>query len=550
MNKLRILVAALCLSAMSLVAQQTAQIEQLLDSAQYAEAVQLCTAELEKFPKNGELYRYRLWAYAELNEFGKVLQDANMLIKYAKTSGMSVCHCYLLRGTIYAGIGAYQKALDDYTTAIKKDKKDAHAYAQRGDLYYQMENYAAALADYKKASALAPTNDSYLVNIAWCAWLLNKNDEARAMVASITKLYPNNTQAWRLSAEIAMMDGEITKFIDQYIRYLNLNYGETGDWGDMDWLITWGIAEYPYLLNAVSEQINNLTGYPQLFYKYLRVRIYMAKEYYADAIKELDLIEQTLGTADRFVLVHRSTCYQELYQYRKAVADYTALLNIKPDYANGYGYIERGNCYQEIGDYANALNDFSYVIQNFPIYAAWGYYLRTIAQFEQKKYDAALSDIARSIELDPEPYAIFWRGRIELIQGDTAQAKTDFEQVLATDTIIYGSMRQYALHYLGRDTEALAWMDSILVNDPSKGNYYDAACLNALMGRTEQALDAFDKAMSLGYRGFHHIAVDTDLDNIRNLPRFAEILNKYRQQEVQRKFDLLKWTETDNRKGQ
>ncbi len=549
MNKLRILVATLCLSAMSLVAQQTAQIEQLLDSAQYAEAVQLCTAELEKSPKNGELYLIRLWAYAELNEFGKALQDANMLIKYAKTSGISVCQCYLLRGAIYAGIGEYQKALDDYTTAIKKDKRAAHAYAERGDLYYQMKNYAAALADYKKASALAPTNDSYLVNIAWCAWLLNKNDEARAMVASITKLYPNNTQAWRLSAEIAMMDGEITKFIDQYIRYLNLNYGETGDFGDTDWLITWGSAEYPYLLNAVSEQINNLTGYLQLFYKYLRVRIYREKEYYADAIKELDLIEQTLDTADLFVLANRAMCYQELYQYRKAVADYTALLNIRPDLADGY--IERGNCYQEIGDYANALNDFSYVIQNFPIYAAWGYYLRTIAQFEQKKYDAALSDIARSIELDPEPYAIFWRGRIELIQGDTAQAKTDFEQVLATDTIIYyGSMRQYALHYLGRDTEALAWMDSILVNDPSKGNYYDAACLNALMGRTEQALDAFDKAMSLGYRGFHHIAVDTDLDNIRNLPRFAEILNKYRQQEVQRKFDLLKWTETDNRKDQ
>ena len=166
--------------------------------------------------------------------------------------------------------------------------------------------------------------------------------------------------------------------------------------------------------------------------------------------------------------------------------------------------------------------------------------MRAVAQAEQKKYADALSDISRCIELSPVAGAYIWRGRLELIQGDTAKAKADFEQVLVADTTIDGSVRQYALHYLGRDAEALAWMDSMLVAEPDRGNYYDAACLYALTGRTEQALNAFDKALSLGYRDFQHIAVDTDLDAIRDLPRFTEILNKYRQQEVQSKFDLLK----------
>lgn len=59
MNRLTFLLAALCMSVMSLVAQQTAQVRQLLDSAQYAEAAQLCTIELQQHPKNGMLYRYR-----------------------------------------------------------------------------------------------------------------------------------------------------------------------------------------------------------------------------------------------------------------------------------------------------------------------------------------------------------------------------------------------------------------------------------------------------------------------------------------------------------
>ncbi len=548
MKQLTILLAALCMSVMSLVAQQTAQISQLLDSAQYAEAAQLCTIELQQHPKDGMLYRYRVLVNLMQEQYGMALQDIDLLLKYVKTSGLSVSEVYQLRGTIYFEIGEYQKALDDYTTAIKKDKKNADAYAKRGEFYYQMEDYAAALADYKAASKLAPTNDSYLVEIARCTLQVGKTDEARSMLTSITLLYPYNTEAWRLSAVLALLTGETTKFIDQYIRYLNLGYNETGRFGDTDILIASAYTEYPYLLNAVSEQISHLTDYPQLFYQGVRIRIYMAKGYYADAIDDLDRMEKAEGTADLFVLVNRAECYQQLYQYRKAIADLTALLNINVDYV--YAYINRGCCYIGIGDYTNAINDFSYVIQNYPSNAASGYYLRAMAQLEQKRHDEALSDISRCIELSPMPRAYLWRGRLEQIQGDTAHAKADFEQVLAADTTIDGSVRHYALHYLGLDAEALAWMDSILVEEPDRDNYYDAACLNALMGRTEQALNAFDKSLSLGYRDFQHIAVDTDLDNIRTLSRFTEILNKYRRQEVQSKFNLLQGVETDNQRDQ
>ena len=53
MNRLAVLFAALCMSVMPLVAQQTAQIRQLMDSAEYEEAVPLCTTELQQYPKEG-----------------------------------------------------------------------------------------------------------------------------------------------------------------------------------------------------------------------------------------------------------------------------------------------------------------------------------------------------------------------------------------------------------------------------------------------------------------------------------------------------------------
>ncbi len=535
MNRLKILVAALSLSAMSLVAQQTAQIEQLMDSAQYAEAEQLCTAELKKAPKNGRLYYWRSLAYFMQEEYGKALQDIDMIFKYAKTSGLSVSNIYELRAAMYAEIGETQKALDDYTTAIKKDKKNDRAYAQRGKLYYDLANYTAALADYQAASKLAPTNDNYLVEIARCLLVLGQVDEARATLTSVTTLYPNNANAWQLLSLLSLAEDNITESIDQQIRYLNLSYKNTGEFGDARLLVAAADTQYSYLLNAISEQIRQNTGYPKAFYRSILALVYMEKEYYEDAIKELNTLET--GTANPFILVNRAECYQKLYKYRKAITDYTALLQFDERYA-AYR-LNRGDCYLAIDDFTNALNDYSYVIQNIPSAANFGYYLRAMAQVEQKKYDAALSDIERAIELFPDAGLYIWQGRLHLVKGDTVQAKADFEQVLALDTTYDNSVRQYALHYLGQDAEALAWMDSILVENPSKGNYYDAACLNALMGRSEQALDAFEKSISMGYRDFHHIAFDTDLDSIRNLPRFTKILDKCHQQEVQRKFDQL-----------
>lgn len=537
MKRYILFLVALCMSGMSLMAQQTAQIQQLIDSARYDQAVQLCTTELKQYPKNGTLYRQRALANLMQEQYGKALQDMDMLLKYAKTSGWSVSEIYMLRAVIYYQIKDYTQSIADCTTAIKKDKKNDKAYAQRGALYYEVENYSSALADYQAASQLSPTDDDYLVEVARCMLQLHREAEARTMLTSITLLYPHNAEAWRLSAVSAMLSGETTKFIDQYIHYLDLNYEQTGQWGDTDLLVSTAQKDYAYLLSAVSKQINSLTDYPQAFYKGVRVRVYMEKGYYADAVGELNRMEKEENEPNPFILANRAKCYQNMYQYRKAVTDYNALIQYNSDYL--FGYLQRGACYASLGQYEKAISDYTHIIENSPSYTM-AYYARAVAHTEQHNYDDALADVSRCIELSPSARAYFLRGRLQLIQGDTAKATADFEQVLPIDTTTAGSVRQYALHYLGQDSAALAWMDNILVDYPSEGNYYDAACLNALMGRTEQALTALDKALSMGYKDYFHISIDIDLDAIRNLPRFAEILNKYRQQEVQSKFDLLK----------
>lgn len=338
-----------------------------------------------------------------------------------------------------------------------------------------------------------------------------------------------------MSALLAMFDDKTTVFIDQYIHYLNLKYSQTGEWGDIDNLIVAANAEYPYLLNAVSEQVSSQTGAVQAFYQGVRVRIYMAKQYYTDAVRELNILEHSEYSSMALVLANRAECYTTLYQYKKALGDYSSLLQLDINSPAIYRIL-RGRCYQGIGDYGNAIRDFSDAVQEEPSIAYYGYYMRAIAQAEQKQYDEALLDLSRSIELNPLPYAYMWRGRLYLIKGDTTIAAADFRHVLAMDSTL---CRPFALYYLGYDAEALAWADSITATQADNETYYNVACLYSLAGRTKQALNALEKALSLGYRDFQHIYVDSDLNNICKLPCFEKILRDYRQKELQVTFNTL-----------
>ena len=71
-----------------------------------------------------------------------------------------------------------------------------------------------------------------------------------------------------------------------------------------------------------------------------------------------------------------------------------------------------------------------------------------------------------------------------------------------------------------------------------KGNYYDAACLYSVIGEKEQAIDYLRQAFEKGFRRFAHIERDNDLNNIRKLPAFKKLLDKYKRKHLQEVKDL------------
>jgi len=56
---------------------------------------------------------------------------------------------------------------------------------------------------------------------------------------------------------------------------------------------------------------------------------------------------------------------------------------------------------------------------------------------------------------------------------------------------------------------------------------YNLACALAVQGSPRQAIEELGAAMQCGYDDFGHLEIDPDLDSIRHLPAYQELLRQY-----------------------
>lgn len=87
------------------------------------------------------------------------------------------------------------------------------------------------------------------------------------------------------------------------------------------------------------------------------------------------------------------------------------------------------------------------------------------------------------------------------------------------------TMRSVALCRLGRIDEGLSWADRALSMDAEDaGVRYNAACLFAVAGKADRALECLEEAMAVGCGNLRWLERDPDLDGLRDDPRFRSLM--------------------------
>jgi adenylate cyclase len=196
-----------------------------------------------------------------------------------------------------------------------------------------------------------------------------------------------------------------------------------------------------------------------------------------------------------------------------------------------------------------------------------------IAHCMVQEYDKAEKEFEKAVELDPENYdAWYFYGRDKVHEGDLERAIELFERAAEVRPEDYQSMlllRQFyhsmgqfdkereaarkgieraravldlnpddnralnmgafGLLKLGQKDEAIEWIERSIEKAPRDTIvHYNAACFYALAGETEKSLDCLENCqLRVGNLNREWLIHDSDLDNVRDHPRFAEILASF-----------------------
>lgn len=139
----------------------------------------------------------------------QVLRGCTALIKSSRLDRKNKAVAYLTRGNAYARQGDLDRAIDDFTKAIRRDSRSLAAYYNRGNANFARKNFDQAIIDYSQAITLQPGH-ALSYNGRGNAYLAKgETERAIAEYDRALEIDPNNNQAAQNRALAYTKNGDI-----------------------------------------------------------------------------------------------------------------------------------------------------------------------------------------------------------------------------------------------------------------------------------------------------------------------------------------------------
>jgi tetratricopeptide (TPR) repeat protein len=344
-----------------------------------------------------------------------------------------------------AGANDFKGAIDDWTTVISKDKKDANAYAERGRAEFSNKQTASALADLAKSIAIKPNGTAYYY---------------RGLIYLDQK---KQQQAIQEFNEAIKYDSSNAVYRDTLAQL----YANTGDFKQ-------AMRNY----DAVGVLQRNSDS-PDVLQN--RAIAEMRANRFSEAARDFERLMTVKPDATWALSLHAACC-METSEFAKAYDDYTTL--IAKDPKNAMNYAKRGQVSSREKHYDLASSDFEKAIaldsKKPEIYMDRG-----MSSAAQGLYDQALIDLKHALTLQPDNTAA--RQKIH----DVLEAKAKARPIGGSTSTIAASSAPaihmtgdpvsdgYSLMSSGNLPAAIQLLAKAVVKNPNNANArrYLAYCL-------------------------------------------------------------------------
>lgn len=490
------------------------------------EGIDYLEKELEQNPKNGYAFAWLALAYNELEEYGSALNSAEKAIKFLpKNDKYFVAWTHNLQGNILLEVGDTTSALSAYSQSIKIEPNNPSWYMDRGILYGDLKQWPETEADFKKIISLSPGLIRGYQMLGAAYYMQEKYEDALSQYQYALKL---GERALTYSC-IAEVEVKLKKYEDAVTHAIEALKLEEFEKNAMGVLVSCKEDDF---VEPVKAQLN-----VQIMKNPNNVMWYICKVLVEENIKEY---EQAILTMKKIKTIDANPYYDDmLSDIYIDMGDYKNALKctneaIANDTSNLEYRYQRAAIYECLDSIEQMHADYKYLIEQSPEDVRY-YIVRAQAEMINGDYQNAISDLNTALALKPDVDRIrMHRGICYRLNGDNEKAEKDLKRIENSND---AETKMFAKAALGKHDEAIALADSLLKTDTVEKEYkyykYNAACIYAIVGQKEKAMQLVEDILKDGYVDFRHLRKDYDLVNLHG-EKFEQLIQKYEQKAKER----------------
>lgn len=437
-------------------------------------------------------------SYVEIMEFYVNLNDLDAATAYAIEAGDILSDDYTaqrLKATAFQYQKNYDKALSLIEKLMEQNSSDIDLRVARCEIYVDQGNYKNALADY-----------DFMV----------KNFE------------PNEFDPLRLLSAIASIDPEARKAALDYVHQrqdIDDKTEGTLNWNVMEGMLLYSNNDYKESIKCYERGLETN--------KSAELIGIVASNYFM-----LGEVEKALALCDVADAIQRTEKNDD---------------DSKDNSQDGTYLSRKIMIEMACGMTDQVLNDAKVHSIAYPSESNMINSLSTMGWAYQTKgqYKDAINSYEKWMEIDKDnAIARYNRARTMILGGiNTAEAHEELREVLETEDFSGNEeLKMSVLYYMGRHSEARELLDKLAANTdqveamstiereqatslPEVMSLYNIACGYSLLGDTEHALSYLRR----NFEGsgdaslyFNYAILDSDFDNVRQDPRFLDIINEFK----------------------
>jgi tetratricopeptide (TPR) repeat protein len=400
-------------------------------------------------PNQVFLYAFNLDRLAIIYEqhYDRAIADYSEAIRLDPTDTAA----FISRGVAYQAKEDYDRAIADYSEAIRLDPKNAIAFNNRGWAYEVKQDYDRAITDYSEAIRLDPKNAIAFTNRGWVYSRKQDYDRAIADYDEAVRINPTYPRAVANRARAHSAKRDYGHAITDYIEAIRLDpkYSFAFDLRRKEYAPDCNCA-----IGGFSEAIRLEPKSARAFNN--RGWAYDVKQDYDRAIADYTEAIR-LNPKYAVAFANRGFAYASKEDYDRAIADYNEAIRLNPK--DAVAFADRGLAYASKEDYDRAIADYNEAIRLNPKDAV-AFESRGEAYVAKQDYDRAIADLSEAIRLDPKLAPAFEsRGEAYGAEQDYDRAITDYNEAIRLDPEDAVAFANRGNAYLGKQDYDHAFAD-------------------------------------------------------------------------------------------